>query len=106
MNIDQQQGRKLLLSFNMRPEAGQDYYQFVLGRYIPIMRSLGFEMSEAWGTAYGNGPDRLIGFVAEDEDTVHTLMDNESWHSLNSELLKFVSEFSFKVIPYRQGFQL
>lgn len=90
----------------MRADAGQDYYQFVLGRYIPIMQSLGFEMSEAWGTAYGNGPDRLIAFISEDEESVHDLMDNDSWHILNSELLKFVTDFNYKVIPFRQGFQL
>lgn len=90
----------------MRPDAGQAYYQFVLGRYIPIMQSLGFEMSEAWGTAYGNGPDRLIGFVSDDEMSINHLIDNESWHVLNTELLKFVTDFNYKIIPFRQGFQL
>lgn len=99
-------GKKLLLSYNMRPDAGQEYYQFVLGRYIPIMQSLGFEMSEAWGTAWGNGPDRLIGFIAEDETSLAELMHNQSWHMLNTELLRFVTDFNYKVIPFKQGFQL
>lgn len=99
-------GMKLLLSYNMRAELSQEYYQFVLGRYIPIMQTLGLEMSEAWGTQYGNGPDRLIGFVARSEGTIHDLLSNETWHSLNEQLLKYVTEFNYKVIPYREGFQI
>ncbi len=100
------EGRKLLVSFNMRPDAGQEYYQFVLGRYIPVMQSMGLEMSEAWQTAYGNGPDRMIGFVASEEDVMKALLDNETWQALNSQLLKYVTDFNFKVIPYRHGFQI
>lgn len=100
------EARKLLLSYNMKPDAGQEYYQFVLGRYVPIMQSLGLEMSEAWHTAYGNGPDRLLVFVSKDDDTVVDLVQNQTWHALNTQLLKFVTEFEFKVIPYKQGFQI
>lgn len=98
--------RKLLLSYDMKPEAGQEYYQFVLGRYVPIMQTLGLEMAEAWHTAYGNGPDRMLVFVAQDVGTMEDLLENETWHALNSQLLKFVTDFRYKVVRYKQGFQL
>lgn len=98
--------RKLLLSYNMKEDVGQEYYQFVLGRYVPIMQSLGLEMNEAWHTAYGNGPDRLLVFVSKDDETVSDLVQNQTWHALNSQLLKFVTDFSYKVIPYKQHFQI
>lgn len=100
------QGMKLLLSYNMRSESGQEYYQFILGNYIPSMQTMGLQMSEAWSTQYGNGPDRLIGFVASDEQTMQDLLGNEKWHSLNNQLLHYVTDFSYKVIPYREGFQI
>lgn len=100
------QGMKLLLSYDVRPESGQEYYQFVLGRYVPIMQTLGLQMSEAWSTQYGNGPDRLIGFVAQDEETMQDLLSSETWRSLNEQLLNYVTDFSYKVIPYREGFQI
>lgn len=40
-------GLKLLLSYEVRPEAIQDYRQFVLQRYIPEMQGMGFQISEA-----------------------------------------------------------
>lgn len=100
------QGFKLLLSYEIPAQSTQDYYQFIMGQYVPAMQALGFQMSEAWHTAYGDAPNRLIGFVCRNRQTVDELMQNEAWHELNEQLEEFVTEFSYKVIPYRGGFQI
>lgn len=99
-------GFKLLLSYDVRPENVQEYYRFMLGRYVPVMQAMGLEMSDAWHTAYGDQPNRLVGFVAQDEETMADVLDNETWTSLNQELQRFVVDFSYKVIPYEEGFQI
>jgi hypothetical protein len=106
MSHSHEQPVKLLMSYDMREGVGQEYYQFVLGRYIPAMQALGLQMVEAWQTQYGNGPDRLVGFLARDEQIIHDLFKNESWQALNHQLLEFVTNFEYKVIPYREGFQI
>jgi hypothetical protein len=78
----------------------------VLGRYIPAVQSLGLEMSEAWHTAYGDHPDRLIAFLAEDLETMLTALNDEAWAEVNEQLLEYVTDFSYKIIPYEPGFQL
>lgn len=98
-------GLKLLISYNIRVDDAQDYYQFVLGRYIPALQSLGLEVSEAWHTAYGEYPNRMIGFVSRDKETMRTLLDDETWDDLNDQLLEYVTDLSYKVIPYTLGFQ-
>lgn len=98
-------GYKLLLTYDVSPEQLQEYYSFVLGRYVPVMQAMGLEMSDAWHTAYGDFPNRLIGFVARDKETLQRLLRNESWLALNEELQQFVNDFSYKVIAYREGFQ-
>lgn len=98
-------GYKLLLSYEVSGEQLQEYYRFVLGRYVPIMQAMGLEMSDAWHTAYGSFPNRLIGFVARDKETLQAILGNESWLSLNEELRQFVTDFNYKVVPYREGFQ-
>ncbi len=103
--IESNHGVKLLLSYSIRPDNAQAYYEFVLGRYVPVLQSLGLEMSEAWHTAYGDYPNRLVGFVTKDPDTMVAMLDNEIWDNLNEQLLEFVTDFSYKVIPYRIGFQ-
>ncbi len=99
-------GYKLLLSYELDTEAMQEYYRFVMGQYVPAMQSMGWQMSEAWHTAYGNAPNRLLGFVCTDRQDVNELLDNEQWTSLNEQLQKYVSEFDFKVFPYKGGFQI
>lgn len=99
-------GMKLLLSYNIRPGNSQAYYEFVLGRYVPIMQALGFEMSEAWHTAYGDYPNRLVGFVSRDRELMMELFHNETWLELNEQLMEHVTDFSYKVVPYALGFQI
>ena len=99
-------GIKLLLSYEVKQESLQEYYQFVMGRYLPAMQSMGFQMSEAWHTAYGDAPNRLIGFVCSDDDSMQQLLASELWNALNEQLEEYVNDFDYKFIPYRGGFQL
>ena len=103
---DEPMGLKLLLTYDLEAGTTQEYYQFVMGRYIPAMQSMGMQMSEAWHTAYGDAPGRLIGFVCEDEQTMDDVLHNETWQMLNVQLQEYVTDFSYKVIPYRGGFQI
>ncbi len=97
---------KLILTYDMQDEQVQEYYRFVLGRYIPVMRSIGWEMVEAWATSYGDGPDRTVIFVNHNDHDWQDLFEDETWHELNHQLLTFITDFNFKVVPYRQTFQI
>lgn len=99
-------GLKLLISYNIDVDDGREYYEFALGKYIPSMQSMGLELSEAWHTAYGNYPNRLIGFVTRDEETMWDVLNGETWEELNEELLNYVSDLEYKVIRYSLGFQI
>lgn len=99
-------GLKLLLSYEVRPEHIQTYRQFVLQQYIPEMQNMGFQISEAWHTAYGDAPNRLLGFVCRDRETLDDLLVNDTWLNLNEQLSEFVTDFSYKAVPYRNIFQL
>ena len=99
-------GLKLLLSYNIGHTDTRAYYEFVLGRYIPVLQALGLEMSEAWHTAYGEYPNRLVGFVTRDKNTMTELLENDTWFELNDQLQEHVSDFSYKIIPYGIGFQI
>lgn len=99
-------GAKLLLSYDINMEDDTNaYFRFFLGRYIPVMQALGMEVSEAWHTAYGDYPNRLVGFVTRDMRQALALPQNENWLQLNQELMTFVTNFSYKIIPYQEGFQ-
>ncbi len=97
---------KLILTYDIRPNSGQEYYQFVLGKYVPAVQQMGLEMMEAWTASYGDVPNRTLAFVSRDHETMMDLLSDEEWIDLNDELLEFVTDFDYKVVNYRQGFQL
>ncbi len=99
-------GIKLLMEYDVQQDTLQDYYQFVMGQYVPALQSMGLQMSEAWHTAYGEAPNRMLGFVCGDRQTMNRLLDSDLWRDLNEELTKYVSDLSYKIVPYRGGFQL
>lgn len=104
--VNAERGYKLLLSYDVQPESLQEYYKFMMEEYLQQMQAMGFQMSEAWHTAYGDAPNRLIGFVCSEQQTLDNLFGSETWRRLNEELDQYVTNFSYKVIPYRGGFQL
>lgn len=99
------QGYKLLLSYEIKEELLQEYYQFVMGRYVPALQAMGLQMSDAWQTAYGDAPGRLIGFVCEEQATITAVLNSENWAALSEQLAGFVTDYSYKVVPFRGGFQ-
>lgn len=105
MMKESESGYKLLLTYDVSSQHSQEYYRFMLGRYVPVMQALGLDMSDAWHTAYGDFPGRLVGFVARNQETMEGLLEDETWTSLNDELKRFVTGFNYKIIRYRPGFQ-
>lgn len=97
---------KLLLSYEVKEESSQAYYQFVMGQLLPMVQERGLQMSEAWHTAYGNAPNRLIGFVSPDMATMEEFLASDTWPQLYEQLDEYVIDLTYKVIPYRQGFQI
>jgi hypothetical protein len=97
---------KLMLTYEVSEEHMQDYYRFMLGRYVPMIQGLGLEMSDAWHTAYGDRPNRLVAFVARDRSVIDKVLASSAWEALTEELGRFVTSFEYKVVPYREGFQL
>jgi len=104
--MEEVKGYKLLLSYDVLEEKQREYYQFIMGSYLPALQSVGFQMSEAWHTAYGDAPNRLIGLITTDQDKVKELLESDVWETLNEQLAEYVTDFDYKFIPYRGGFQL
>jgi hypothetical protein len=102
----EENGLKLLLEYDVNQDTLQEYYQFVMGQYVPTLQSMGLQMSEAWHTAYGDAPNRLLGFVCGDKQTMDNLITSDAWVDLNDQLEKYVTDFRYKIIPYRGGFQI
>ena len=97
---------KLLLSWDIKPGKEMDYFDFIVKEFAPGLMKLGIQLTEAWYTIFGDGPQILTGGVTEDLETMRDILQSEEWLELKSKLLQFVTNFKQKVVPARSRFQL
>jgi len=96
---------KLLLSFDIRPGSENAYRRFIMEEFLPKAQELGLTPTDAWHTAYGDYPLRLIGLVAENLDAARAAMDHEEWRALMGRLADYTGNLSRRLVPFRGGFQ-
>lgn len=94
---------KFILTYDIRPDIQDQYFQFMLGELAPKLQSLGLIMSGAWHTAYGDYPMRLVEFVAEDRATLDRVLETPTWEQLETRLQRYVENYGHKVVPLREG---
>jgi hypothetical protein len=96
---------KLIMTWDIAPDHEQDYFEFVIGEFIPGVQRLGFQPAEAWATIYGDYPQIQVGILAENLPDVQQILHSEGWTTLQDKLFALVKNFSYKVVPARNGFQ-
>jgi hypothetical protein len=96
---------KLMMTWDIAPEHEQDYFEFVIGEFIPGVQRLGFQPVEAWATIFGDYPQIQVGILADDLPGVQQILRSEGWIQMQDKLLALVKNFSYKVVPARNGFQ-
>ena len=96
---------KLILAFDIRAGQENAYRRFVLEDFLPQAQEMGLVPTDAWHTAYGNYPSRLLGFVAEDMPALQAARDNQRWRSLWKKLEGYTANLSLRVVPFKGGFQ-
>ena len=96
---------KLLLSYNIRSGHENAYRRFVMEELLPKAQELGLTPTDAWHTAYGSYPARLIGFVADDLSTVHRAMETDEWQNMMRRLEGFTGDVTRRIVRFKGGFQ-
>ena len=96
---------KILMTWDISPEREQEYFEFVIGEFIPNVQRMGFQPIEAWATIYGAYPQIQVGMLAPDFSGAQRLLGSADWGRLREQLFTFVKNFSYKIVPARGGFQ-
>ena len=96
---------KLLVTYDVRDSKQDEYFQFVLGEFVPGAQTLGLYMTEVWHTAYGDYPVRLAGFVAPDYATLVSILNNPTFVGLEEQLKEFVYNYERRIVALKGGFQ-
>ncbi|OQY43936.1 MAG: hypothetical protein B6242_13695 [Anaerolineaceae bacterium 4572_78] len=96
---------KLLIAYDVKEHALEDYYRFVITEFLPSASRLGLTMIEGWQTIYGDYPSRLIVFVAKDDKILQKALESNRWISIETKLDRFVEHYEKRVIKFKAGFQ-
>lgn len=96
---------KLIMTWDINPEHEQDYFEFVVREFLPQVQKLGFQLSDAWITVYGNQPQIMVGVMQPSIAQIQQVMNSDQWAALISKLLGFVTNYEWKVVPASGGFQ-
>ena len=84
----------------------QEYFEFVISDFLPEIKQLGISPVDIWYTIYGDQPQIMIVAKTQSQAALNVAMASKEWQRLVENLLQFVENFSYKVIPARTGFQL
>jgi hypothetical protein len=96
---------KLLMTWDISPEREQEYFEFVIGEFIPGIQRMGLETIEAWATIYGEYPQIMVAMLAPDLPDAQRVLNSAEWKRLREQLFGFVKNYSQKVVPAKGGFQ-
>ena len=96
---------KLIMTWDIAADQDQEYFEFVIGEFVPGVQRLGLQPIEAWATIYGQYPQIQVGLLADSVSFVRKTLNSKDWNALEDQLLGYVNNFSFKVVPAKGGFQ-
>lgn len=97
---------KLLMSWDILPNQEQEYFEFVVSDFIPDIKQLGIRPVDAWYTMYGDQPQIMVSAKSNSQAALNVAMASKEWNRLLDNLLKYVDNFSYKIVPAKSGFQL
>jgi len=97
---------KVLMTWNIRMERDKEYFEFLVKQFLPSMQRLGLQPTDAWFTAYGEGPQVLTAALVPSHEAARYILASQAWKRLEEKLMDYVTDYHYKIVPARDGFQL
>ena len=96
---------KVIMTWDISADRDQEYFEFVIGEFVPGVQRLGLQTAEAWATVYGSYPQIQVGLLAADLPQARRILASADWAQLQERLFGYVKNYSYKIVPVRGGFQ-
>lgn len=96
---------KLIMTWDIAPNREQEYFEFLVRDFIPGIQTLGFNIQEAWATAFGDRPQVQVGAVMTDSHLLQDILVSTEWIALQQQLLDLVIHYEQKIVEAKTRFQ-
>ena len=101
---------KLMLFYDLADKHTENYYQFVMNEMIPALQTMDVYIFRAFHTISGQQDgthrNRQIEYIAENLEAIETALQSEEWQVMETKLRNYATNYSRKIVRFRQGFQL
>jgi hypothetical protein len=96
---------KLILTWDITPDKEQEYFEFVIREFIPGVQRLGFDLTDAWATVYGQRPQIQVDARVPTLAKAQQITRSAEWFKLHDQLMDFVQNYTMKIVQSKGGFQ-
>lgn len=96
---------KVIMTWDIAAERDQEYFEFIIGEFVPGVQRLGLQPAEAWATLYGAYPQIQVGLLASSATQAREILTSNEWTLLQERLFSYVKNYSHKIVQVRTGFQ-
>jgi len=96
---------KLILTWDIKTKSEQEYFEFVVREFLPEVQKLGFSLSDAWVTVYGDQPQILVGATLSNAEGIKRIIQSEQWDVLVNKLKEYVLDYKEKIVIANGNFQ-
>jgi hypothetical protein len=96
---------KVIMTWDIAADHEQEYFEFVIGEWVPGVQRLGLQPIDAWATVFGAYPQIQVGLLADSASKAREVMASKDWSALEDKLMAYVKNYAFKVVAARSGFQ-
>ena len=97
---------KLIMLWDIRQGKDEEYFEFAIKEFVPVLQKLGLSLTDAWFTMYGSAPQVLAGVVCEDMEALRRALRSPDWKAVKVKLLTFVNNYSERAVPAGSRFQM
>ncbi|GAB5491813.1 MAG: hypothetical protein Phog2KO_20280 [Phototrophicaceae bacterium] len=99
----------LIMTWDIKEDMEQEYFQFVVREWVPATSRLGLQPVAAWYTQWRideTVPMIRAEAIADDADTIHDILKDPDWHSIQAQLMEYVENYSHKVVETTGEFRM
>lgn len=92
---------RIMIMYDIHPDKHEEYYQYVLGEFVPELQKMGLYMIYAWQVYGENQPERFVEFVCESATILKNALLSPEFQQAEERLKEYTQNYRRKVVIFK-----
>ncbi|RMG71023.1 MAG: hypothetical protein D6711_16200 [Chloroflexi bacterium] len=97
---------RLMLIYDINPRYQNEYYNYILREFIPMLQRMNVYMLYAWQVIGKGHPERQIEFVCESETIIRSVLASDEYQQAEEKLKHYTLNFRRKLVLFENRCQV